>query len=493
MPSVPATRITAANEQPIRHDRDYILYWMTAARRLGSNFALDRAVEHGRELGRPVLVLEALRCGYRWASDRIHRFVLDGMRDNQHACARAGLGYFPYVEPAAGAGKGLLATLAGSAAVVVTDDFPAFFLPRMTAAAARTIDVRLERVDSNGILPVRAPARSFPTAFAFRRYLQQHIGDALGEIPGTDTLREAAALGDARPAASVTRRYPAAPPALLAGSATALAALPIDHAVAPVALRGGATVARRTLARFVAERLERYAEDRNQPDRPATSGLSAYLHFGHISAHEVVAAVTRNFAWTREDLGRRPSGKRSSFWGLPPPAEAFLDQVLTWRELGYNFCAHHDAHDEFASLPAWARATLDEHRGDRRPYLYRPDELEAARTHDAIWNAAQVELRRDGRMHNYLRMLWGKKVIEWTRSPEQALALLIDLNNKYALDGRDPNSSSGISWCFGRFDRPWGPRRPVFGSIRYMSSDATRKKLDLDRYLRRFAPPSEAP
>ncbi len=180
------------------------------------------------------------------------------------------------------------------------------------------------------------------------------------------------------------------------------------------------------------------------------------------------------------------NGSREGWWGASPSAEAFLDQVVTWRELGFNLTSHRPGdYDRYASLPAWARASLDAHASDVRPVRYSRSQLEGARTHDDVWNAAQRELVREGRMQNYLRMLWAKKLLEWSKSPEDALGLAIDLNNRYAVDGRDPNSYSGIFWSFGRYDRPWAPERPIFGVIRYMSSANTKKKLDLKGYLGR--------
>lgn len=167
-------------------------------------------------------------------------------------------------------------------------------------------------------------------------------------------------------------------------------------------------------------------------------------------------------------------------------AEAFLDQVVTWREVGFNMAWHRADHDRYESLPGWARQTLREHAGDRRQHLYGIEELENARTHDGLWNAAQRQLVREGRMHNYLRMLWGKKILEWSVSPQEAMRAMIHLNDKYALDGRDPNSYNGIGWVLGRYDRAWGPERPVFGKIRYMSSDNTRRKLPVEEYLGRY-------
>jgi deoxyribodipyrimidine photo-lyase len=173
--------------------------------------------------------------------------------------------------------------------------------------------------------------------------------------------------------------------------------------------------------------------------------------------------------------------------GFGEGADAFLDQLVTWREIGFNMCAHRRDHAEYASLPDWCRRTLDAHASDRRD-LYSVKQLEAARTHDELWNASQRQLLREGRIHNYLRMLWGKKILEWSPSPKDALARMIRLNDKYALDGRDPNSYSGILWVLGRYDRPWGPERPIFGLVRYMSTASAARKLHLREYLARYGP-----
>ena len=211
---------------------------------------------------------------------------------------------------------------------------------------------------------------------------------------------------------------------------------------------------------------------RNEPAQQATSELSPYLHFGHISVHQIFSELTTQESWSLGHLALRATGSRSGWWGASQDTEAFLDQVITWRELGFNCCQMRKDYDQFESLPAWALRTLRLHTRDEGP-TYSLEKFEHAKTHDPLWNAAQTQLLREGRIHNYLRMLWGKKIIEWTRTPEKALAIMVELNNKYALDGRDPNSYSGIFWCLGRYDRPWGPERPVFGTVRYMSSENT--------------------
>ena len=486
MGSVPQVRIRTLNTAALRPGGTWVVYWMVAQRRTRSNFALDRAIELALELDRPLLVLEALRCDYPWASARMHSFVIDGMADNARTFAKSGALYWPYVEPGHGAGAGLVERLARDAAAVVTDDWPALFIPRMTTQLAERVDVRVEAVDSNGIFPLRATDRAFARAYDFRRFLQKELRPHLDKVPRTAPLRS-----KLRPCRSLPRdvsdRWPSIAKALAAGDRRWVAQLPIDHAVGPVEYSGGADAGARALNAFASERLERYGEERNHPDKDTASGLSPWLHFGHVSAHDVFATVTSREGWSPEALGQKASGKRSGWWGLSPSAEGFLDQLITWRELGFNGSSQQVDFDRYTSLPDWARATLAEHAGDRRPQLYSHDEFEHAATDDPIWNAAQHQLRSEGRIHNYLRMLWGKKILHWSKSPESALATMIELNDKYAVDGRDPNSYSGIFWVLGRYDRAWGPEREVFGKIRYMSSDNTRRKLRLNAYLERWS------
>jgi deoxyribodipyrimidine photo-lyase len=199
-----------------------------------------------------------------------------------------------------------------------------------------------------------------------------------------------------------------------------------------------------------------------------------------------VHRVLNQANWRPENIAPKPSGSREGWWGSEPWAEALLDQIITWRELGYVFCFERiDDFDTYESLPEWAKKTLNEHAEDKRTTIYSLDELEKSKTHDPIWNAAQNQLRREGRIHNYLRMLWGKKILEWSKTPQEALEKMIELNNRWAIDGRNPNSYSGIFWTLGRFDRAWG-ERPIFGKIRFMSSQSTSRKIKLKNYLKQY-------
>src|SRR5690606_29828207 len=223
------------------------------------------------------------------------------------------------------------------------------------------------------------------------------------------------------------------------------------------------------------------------------SGLSPYLHFGHVGTHQVLHALAEREGWSPAELGPPQGGTREGWWGMSAAAEAFLDELVTWRELGFNYCVLRDDVDRFESLPAWARTTMAAHARDPRPHLYELDALLEARTHDPLWNAAQRQLLREGRIHNYLRMLWGKKIYEWSASGPLALERMIELNDRWCVDGRDPNSYSGIAWVLGRYDRAWGPERPIFGKLRYMSSESTRRKLRVRAYLTRYGEDEAGP
>jgi len=485
MSEVPQQRIRNLNNCPTVDNGQFVLYWMTSFRRPFYNFALQQAVDQARNLQKPLLILEALRCDYPYASDRIHSFILQGMADNAEHFATTAAYYYPFVATEKGSGKELLEELSQSACLIVTDDHPGFFYPQMLQAAAGKVSVSLQAVDSNGLLPLRAADHDYPTAYAFRRFLQKALPGHLFDFPLADPLQAVKLPQLEMVTAEIQQRWPSATDDLLLAEPAALARLPIDHSVAATNERGGWKQAKLYLQRFLEERLPFYLQ-RSEPEQKVSSELSPYLHFGHISAHQTVQQLFAKENWSRGNLSPETRGKRSGWWGLSEAAESFLDQLITWREVGFNAALFRPDYDQFDSLPEWAKESLAKHRDEPRSHIYCLEQFEQAQTHDPLWNAAQKQLFREGRMQNYLRMLWGKKILEWSPDAESAMQIMLFLNDKYAFDGRDPNSISGIFWCLGRYDRAWGPERPIFGKIRYMTSENTARKFSVKSYLQRY-------
>jgi photolyase PhrII len=434
------------------------------ALRAHDNPALNFAVERANDLAMPVLVYHGLRHDYPWASDRLHTFILESAIDLRQEFADRGIQYAFYLDrdrknrP----GESPLRQLASRACLIVTDFFPTFIMPRQTRALRSKVEAPVIAVDSATVVPMAHFTGQHATARAMRPRLHEmlpHYLHPVGDTEPSRTGRFEVPFDD--PVAGIDGRRARAQIAGLVESCD------IDHAVAPARnIRGGARAARERLGRFLAHGLRRYDPDRNDPTLDATSGMSPYLHFGNISIQEVL-------------LSAREAGS-------PHQYAKFEDQALVWRELAHNFVFHDRKHRTPSAVPAWARRELDDHQDDPRPQIYTARQLEEAGTASDLWNAAQRSYVVDGYMHNYMRMLWGKAVLQWTNTWSYALKVLEDLNNRFSLDGRDPNTYGGIHWIFGKFDRPFY-RRPVYGTVRYMSLKAAEKKFDVDEYIRKIS------
>ena len=483
----PIDRLLCLNEKPVNPQGQYVLYWMVANRRLAYNYSLDRAIDYAIRLNKPLLVVESLAKGYPWSSPRFHHFVMKGMQDNIAVSDNVPLSYYPFVETDRCPQSGMLSAFSKNACLVITDDFPCFFIPQLLKIVGRTVPCRAEAIDSNGIMPMRVESRLFTTAYSFRRHCQKVLPAWLGQSPSPAPLLHLKlpmlkSLGD-----ELRARWPSAEGRLAAGQTSWMQSVSTKFQTPVTQYAGGRNAALQNWKNFKARRLNAYHVLRNHVDENATSCLSPYLHFGHISTHEIVGDILEREGRTPDSLtSSTVDGRRAGWWRMSEPAEAFLDQLITWREIGFNRCANDPQYASFDTLPEWSLATLEKHRADARPYLYSMEEFDQALTHDPLWNAAQNQLRLDGVIHNYLRMLWGKKILHWSESPEAALGTMIELNNKYALDGRNPNSYSGIFWCLGRFDRAWGPERPVFGKVRYMTSENTARKYNVKSYIENY-------
>ena len=455
-------RVRALNDAPDRPERGFVLLWLQGQRRLRQNLAFSHAQRRANEAGKPLVVYEGLRFDYPRASDRLHRFVLEGVRDNALDAQARGLCYGFYLQRP-GDPRGVLHALAARAIVVITDWLPTFIHPAQTRALADRASCRVEVVDAAGVVPLSVSPKAEIGARTLRPKIHRALPAFLRPIP--------------EPPANCTapNRFdwgftPFLPPDGPKGEAAidaAIAGLPIDHAVRPVtALRGGTGAALSRLQAFVRGSLPGYCAGRNEPSSPRPSWLSPYLHFGHLGAAEIALAAQGAGA-PQADL------------------DSFLEELIVRRELALNFCARVPGHTTLEPLPPWARATLEKHREDPRPQLVSDEDLAAARSPDEIWNAAQRQLLGEGRIHGYLRMLWGKSLLLWSRDPAEAHRRMMWLNDTWALDGRDANSYAGFLWCMGLHDRPF-PERAVFGVVRSMTSRSTRAKFDLAPYLARW-------
>lgn len=470
---------------------DYVLYWMQINRRLNYNYALEYAVAYANKMERPLVILEGLACDYPWAAARTSLFILEGMAEHAEELGKCSSPfYLPYPEEKPGEYLSLLHRLCGKAAILISDEYPVFLMRERNEKLQKELSIPFHTIDSNGVIPMALSSKAPYSAFIFRKTMQRFFSECYGHPPEKDPLKKLKKFE--MPALSSDISDARTKGLLSLSSAKKRAAFvkrifKDDNTVPPLLIKGTRKEGLDRLEAFTKKKLLSYAEGRNHPDKEGTSRLSPWLHFGKIAVFEILESVfsMQPEGWSLSSL-TPVNGKRDGFFGGDPSIEAFLDEVITWRETGFHFAYHSFEYDQFESLPAWARKTLSEHAKDPRPAHYSYEALAASQTEDDIWNAAQTQLRREGYIHNYLRMLWGKKVLEWTPDPQTALQYLIDLNNYYAIDGRDPNSYSGIFWIFGRFDRAWGPERPIYGKIRYMTSESTRKKIKMENYLERY-------
>jgi deoxyribodipyrimidine photo-lyase len=485
MKNINSYRVLKRNKNEPDPDGEYVLYWMQINRRFHYNFALEYAVAWANKLDKPLLILEAFSCDYPWATSRSHIFMMQGMREHLDYAARENLSYVSFVEHEKAQYENLLKKLAENAALLVTDEYPVFIMRKRNETYPGEMDIPYITVDSNGLIPLGLTDKDPYSAYFFRKTMQKNFIEAFTNPPEKDPLNQLQNQTEVKFKEGFFHDFPDAEKSLNDIEGT-IEKLTIKKDVKPVEWHGGRAAALGMLGQFVKNGLLEYDEKRNDPDEKKTSQLSPWLHFGKISEYEIVKTVLdyQPDGWDLDKITFN-KGSTGGFFNGNPNIDSFLDEVITWREVGFHFAHHRPDYDQLESLPDWALKTMDEHRDDKREWIYSYEELEQSNTHDDIWNAAQTQLREEGIIHNYLRMLWGKKVIEWTPDYETALQYLIDLNNTYAIDGRDPNSYSGIFWCFGRFDRAW-QERPIFGKLRYMTSNSTRKKVKLKNYLETY-------
>jgi deoxyribodipyrimidine photo-lyase len=442
------SRIRHLNSSPVKSG-EYVLYWMQQSQRAECNHALEFAIERANEQRLGLVVYFGLTDAFPDANERHYRFMLEGLREVHDALSRRGI--CMVVErsaPEVG-----VVSFSSKASLVVCDRGYLRIQRAWREYVAARIECPLIQIESDAVVPVETASDKEEYSAAtlrpkLHRVLQRYLVDLEEGFPVVDSAGwkfDSCDLSD--------------PSGVVLG-------LAIDRSVAASSLyHGGAAEANRRLDEFVLRKLDRYDDSRNDPNEDGLSNLSPYLHFGQISPIRVAIEITR----------RGSTGLR-----------AFLEELIVRRELSMNFVHYNPQYDSFSGLPNWARQTLSKHQHDAKEYKYTRDELEQARTHDEYWNAAQMQMVLTGKMHGYMRMYWGKKILEWTATPQGAYDIALNLNNKYEIDGRDPNGFSGVAWCFGKHDRPWG-ERSVFGNVRYMNANGLKRKFDADSYARRYS------
>jgi deoxyribodipyrimidine photo-lyase len=426
-----------------------VVYWMQRAQRAVDNPALETAIKAANILGKPVVTFLGLVPFYPNANLRHYEFLAEGLPDTAKRLGQRGVGFVirrhrdhdlvRFCEDV-------------RAALVVGDENPLREPERWRQVAAEHLRVPFWTVDADVIVPSKLLEKEQYAARTIRPRIRALLDEFL--VP----------VGNVRPR---VRWKPIGGLHSLVPESDLLEGLPIDRSVQPVStFHGGTTEAQRFLKRFLRERLNGYSIRRNRPELDGTSQLSPYLHFGHIGPHTIALAVKHAHA---------PA----------PDRDAFLEELIVRRELAVNFVRFNPRYDSLEGCERWALCTLAEHARDERAHRYTERQLENAETHDPLWNAAQQQMVQTGWMHGYLRMYWAKKILEWSRSATEAFDIAVKLNDRYELDGRDPNGYAGIAWAIGgKHDRAWGPERPVFGKIRYMSYQSTSRKFDSQAYIR---------
>ena len=430
-----------------------VLYWMNRDQRVHDNWALLYAKELADTYEVPLVVLFNLAPGFLGGSQRQHLFKLNGLQEVERELTQKQIPF--YLVSGEHTERAILDFIKRfEIGAVVTDFFPLRLPQQWLREVARGTDVPVYEVDAHNIVPCReASDKQEYAARTIRPKIRERLGEFLTEFPYVTSQK----VAWAHEVPSIDWE------GLKADSG-------IDaRAPAVGRITAGEKAGRRALNRFLDERLHRYADESNDPNAVVISDLSPYLHFGQLSAQRIALAVET-----------RPGTRRND-------KDAYLEQVIIRKELSDNYCLHEPNYDTPSGFPGWAKESLEKHKDDERAYIYTKDEFERAETHDELWNAAQLEMVKTGKMHNYMRMYWAKKILEWTNTPQYAQNVAIELNDRYELDGRDPNGYVGIAWAIGGVhDRGW-TERPIFGKVRYMNRAGCERKFDVDGYIERVS------
>jgi deoxyribodipyrimidine photo-lyase len=442
------SRIQALNDHgPAKGD--FVLYWMQQSQRAEFNHALEYAIEQANTLDQGVLVVFGLMDDYPEANLRHYTFMLEGLQETQAALAKRGI----KMVVQKGNPSDAALSVGRKASLIVCDRGYLRHQRQWREKVAQHAGCRVVQIESDVVVPLEVVSNKAEyAARTIRPKIHKHLNDYLVGFKPTKIRKPSLntqTIGlDLTDVAAVARK------------------MSIDKSVLPVSafFTGGTAAAKKIFKEFLRQRFENYVDNRNQPQTDDVSHMSKYLHFGQISPLYLALQILK-------------TDKRFKKAG-----EAYLEELIVRRELAMNFVYHTPKYDSYACLPPWAQKTLAEHKKDRREYLYTRRQLEDAKTHDDYWNAAMREMKSTGFMHNYMRMYWGKKILEWSKTPEQAFKTTLAINNKYFLDGRDANSYTGVAWVFGVHDRAWF-ERPIFGKIRYMAASGLERKCDIQAYV----------
>ncbi|MGE0887433.1 MAG: deoxyribodipyrimidine photo-lyase [Blastocatellales bacterium] len=445
------SRVTVRRAGQPDADGRCVVYWMQRAQRGLDNPALDVAINAANELKKPLAVFFGLHPGYPHGNLRHYTFLVEGLAETKKRIEERGAAFIfrPYPD------HDLIRFCEEvKAALVVGDENPLREPEGWRKSAAKKLNTPLWTVDADVIVPSKFFEKEEYAARTIRPKIHRLLPVFFAPLEN--------------PNAKFVWNEADLPKSVPLEEDKILNQLPLDDSAQPVKqFRGGTSAGLGWLRTFVNEGLRNYDTARNLPHMSGTSKLSAYLHFGQLGPHTIALAV-------RE--------AEASQWAK----DAYLEELIVRRELAINFVARNPNYDRLEGCHQWALKTLRQHQDDEREHVYTETQFENAETHDDLWNAAQTEMVLTGRMHGYLRMYWAKKILEWTKSPEEAFDIAVRLNDRYELDGRDPNGYTGVAWSIGgKHDRPWGPERPIFGLIRYMSRGGCERKFDVKSYIRR--------
>ena len=454
-------RVKPLNDEQVQKESN-VFYWMQSSQRTTYNHALEFAIERANKLNKSLSVFFVLTTDFPEANLRHYQFMLEGLKEIREKLADRNIKFTIFL----GKPEKIVAELAKKAALIITDRDYLKETRKWRKNIAEKISCPLVQVESNLIVPVEeASAKEEYAAYTIRKKINKKLDYYLKGLEKREinrpSLNKDINLADNLSEKDISKFF------AKDNLNKLIQRLDIDKSVKPVSqYTGGEEQARKYLYDFITNKLDKYHELSNDPTKDYLSQLSPYLHFGQISPLLVALEVKEKYS---------------------PGQEEFLDQLIIRRELSFNFVYYNKNYDNNlkAILPEWAYTTLEEHKNDLREYVYSKEEFEKAETHDKYWNAAQKEMKITGKMHGYMRMYWAKKILEWTPSPQKAFKIALYLNNKYSLDGRDPNSFAGIAWCFGKHDRAWQERK-VFGKTRYMNANGLNRKFAADLYVQQI-------